>query len=141
VRTPFDDSVSFVEIPPKSGKKPFRVLPLHPVFDDTVHKWTYAQHLAPSIVSYKPPPESWMVALLLESVAEDEKDLVNHMMVENYWCSVLGHGCVKNELLFHEYFSTHKVVDDVRLCKGYRKGLVSAEFRPIDADSFCIFEM
>jgi hypothetical protein len=135
VRTPFDSSTTFIEIPshtrsPVLFPKSFRVSPFYPLFDEyDTCSWEYACNLQQGTIWIPPNDTSWMVSLILKDDGED-KALTHHMMVENYWCAVLGHECQHHEVLTNAYFGNKKVIDDIKKCnaKGFRKGLVTVEF-------------
>lgn len=135
VRTPFTQSTTFIEIPshtrtPVLYPKSFRVSPFYPLFDEhDKSSWEYACNLKEGNIWIPHMDASWMVSLILEDHGE-EKALTHHMMVENYWCAVLGHECQNHAVLTNDYFGSKKVIEDIKKCnaKGYQNGLVTIEF-------------
>ena len=63
------------------------------------------------------------------------------IMVNDTPCVTLGHGFTDNEVVKHDYFGTHQVVEDMKALPGWEKGQVDVHNTERDSKSGRIIRM
>lgn len=61
-------------------------------------------------------------------------DTNHNIIAENTVCVTLGHNFNSNFVISHNYFGSHKVIDDLSKMKGYDNGLIYLEGNYIERD-------
>lgn len=106
-------SSSLVTIPGHPGLK---VTPYHPIRiqNNGATQWTFP-------VSISAPAEAECSAVYSFLLASEHV-----MLIGGVECVTLGHG-FEGDVVGHPYFGTNKVVDDLKMCRGWARGLVEME--------------
>lgn len=104
IKTVYKEDINLVKI----GN--LKITPYHPIIFN--NKWQFPIQCGEMYVS----SEREVYTLVLES---------NHIaIVDNIPTICLGHNFNDNDIIKHSYFGTKKVINDLKIMKGFNKGLV-----------------
>jgi Mg-chelatase subunit ChlD len=117
----------------KGIKNNLLITPFHPVIDVTY----------PSTIGKNTNNYNWVFpyTISMNSTFVDcdyiynlVLDINHNIIAENTVCVTLGHNFNSNFVISHDYFGSHKVIDDLSKLNGYENGLIYLEGNYIERD-------